>query len=112
MKRDNNYQNLTRERERIDIYPGYPSYCTGDDIYLKAKEEREIDPEVISGKKETTNSGKLFRYDLGGDKVGSNLDVPGSELDDNQEIIGSEDEENNYYSLGDEGNDEFEYLLD
>jgi hypothetical protein len=37
--------------------------------------------------------------------TGSDLDVPGSELDDDQEIIGSEDEENNYYSLGDNQDD-------
>ena len=30
------------------------------------------------------------------------LDIPGAELDDEQEKIGSEDEENNYYSLGDD----------
>lgn len=34
------------------------------------------------------------------DMVGSDLDVPGSELDDDNEAIGSEDEENNNYSLG------------
>jgi hypothetical protein len=32
--------------------------------------------------------------------MGSDLDVPGSDLDDAQEEVGSEDEENNYYSLG------------
>jgi hypothetical protein len=38
------------------------------------------------------------------DLSGSDLDIPGSELDDAQENIGSEDEENNYYSLGGDGN--------
>jgi len=44
--------------------------------------------------------------EIGKDNLGSDLDVPGSELDDEQELIGSEDEENNYYSLGgDDHND-------
>jgi hypothetical protein len=36
--------------------------------------------------------------DIAGD---AELDIPGAELDDDSEDIGSEDEENNYYSLGD-----------
>jgi hypothetical protein len=35
---------------------------------------------------------------------GGDLDIPGAELDDKQEEIG-EDEENNYYSIGDNHND-------
>jgi len=68
------------------ILPGYPTYPASEDLYAQSKEEKEIDPEVISKDKN--------------DNSGDNLDVPGSELDDNQEEIGSEDEENNYYSLG------------
>jgi len=34
------------------------------------------------------------------DRTGEDLDIPGTELDDENEKIGSEDEENNYYSLG------------
>lgn len=34
------------------------------------------------------------------DRTGDDLDVPGTELDDENEKIGEEDEENNYYSLG------------
>ena len=34
------------------------------------------------------------------EELGSDLDVPGSELDDENEALGEEDEENNYYSLG------------
>jgi hypothetical protein len=68
------------------ILPGYPTYPASEDLYAQGKEEKEIDPEVISKNKD--------------DESVDNLDVPGSELDDNQEEIGSEDEENNYYSLG------------
>jgi hypothetical protein len=42
------------------------------------------------------------------DFEGDDLDVPGSELDDDQEEIGSEDEENNFYSLGSDDNDNLE----
>ncbi|MCZ2082896.1 MULTISPECIES: hypothetical protein [unclassified Kaistella] len=35
------------------------------------------------------------------EKVGDDLDVPGSSADDEMEEIGSEDEENNFYSLSD-----------
>jgi hypothetical protein len=37
---------------------------------------------------------------IGPDLTGDDLDVPGSELDDDAEARGSEDEENNYYSRG------------
>ena len=46
-------------------------------------EEEEVDNTVLSG-----------------DMVGDQLDVPGEELDDSNESLGEEDEENNYYSLG------------
>jgi len=34
------------------------------------------------------------------DRTGEDLDIPGAELDDENEKTGNEDEENNYYSLG------------
>ena len=34
-------------------------------------------------------------------RLGDNLDIPGSSADDAMEAIGSEDEENNFYSLSD-----------
>jgi hypothetical protein len=40
--------------------------------------------------------------DFDDDISGGDLDVPGSEPDNEFEITGSEDEENNYYSLGDD----------
>jgi len=84
---ENEYPLVRQEGdEKKIILPGYPTYPASDDLYAQSKEEKEIDPEVISKDKEEDS--------------GDNLDVPGSELDDNQEEIGSEDEENNYYSLG------------
>ena len=35
------------------------------------------------------------------ERLGDDLDVPGSSADDAMEAIGSEDEENNFYSLSD-----------
>jgi hypothetical protein len=77
-----------------DHLPGYPAYPENEDIYHNYLEEKEIDPEDIFKKKEAEDE---FQ--------GDDLDVPGSELDDDMEIIGSEDEENNYYSLGDDQED-------
>ena len=82
---------------------GYPPSPTGEDIYNHQKEEKDMDPEDISKSKvlnEPDASDPNNEQDFMDDRVGSDLDVPGSELDDKMEEIGSEDEENNYYSLG------------
>jgi hypothetical protein len=61
---------------------GYPDYPSNEDIYNKEKAEPYSETEDSA-------------LNLG-------LDVPGAELDDADEMIGAEDEENNYYSLGDD----------
>jgi len=72
-----------------------------EDIYIRSKEEKEIDPEDISKMKVSNDKvGTKNEKDFRDDVSGSDLDIPGSELDDEQENVGSEDEENNYYSLG------------
>lgn len=43
---------------------------------------------------------------FGDDISGDDLDIPGSEDDDADESIGEEDEENNYYSLGGDRQDD------
>jgi hypothetical protein len=101
---------VSREKNNPDGYPLYPS---GDDIYSKYQEEHDIDPENISGNKESNANGKPGRNnekDFNDDVSGSDLDIPGVELDDQHENAGIEDEENNYYSLGgDDHNDLEEY---
>lgn len=89
--------------------PGYPENPSTEDAYNKWEEETELNPEDIS-KHKTPNeiSGTRNEKDFTDDVLGSDLDVPGSELDDEQEIIGSEDEENNYYSLGGDGHNDLE----
>jgi hypothetical protein len=95
------YQRVkTNEYEESDNLPGYPEYDREDDIYIRAKEEDEIDPE---------NTSKRKSSDYRKDSFEDDLDIPGSELDDDLEEIGNEDEENNYYSLSD--NDDLEDLI-
>jgi len=89
----------------VNNIEGYPIYPVDEDIYVQAIEENEIDPEEISKYKQPNNTiGKNNEKAFKDDFSGSDLDIPGSELDDIQEDIGSEDEENNYYSLGDDDN--------
>ena len=93
-----NRQEANKEKKTL---PGYPVYPASEDIYGKYEEEKEIDPEDISKRKDLNENDKSNREkDFHDDASGSDLDIPGSELDDNQEDIGSEDEENNYYSIG------------
>lgn len=87
----------------LQIYPAL------EDIYEQLKEETEIDSEDITKKKivdETTGGNNVKLSDEYA--LGSDLDVPGSELDDQQESVGSEDEENNYYSLGGDNHNDLE----
>jgi hypothetical protein len=84
---------------------GYPHYPAGEDIFVKGKEEQDLDPEY-PGKLKSPNERTwvLNEKDFVEDVSGGDLDIPGSELDDDMENIGSEDEENNYYSLGGDNN--------
>lgn len=91
--------------------PGYPIYPQNEDIYSKFKEEKDIDPEDISKKKEFIDIHSLKvlnEKDFNDDLTGSDLDIPGTELDEDQEAIGSEDEENHLYSLGGDDHNDLE----
>ena len=88
--------------ENIDDLSGYPVYPPDDDIYNKDKKEGEINPEDISAKKIYPGTQDSFENDLGYEDSINDLDIPGAELDDDMEDIGSEDEENNFYSLGED----------
>jgi hypothetical protein len=68
---------------------------TDDDIRLR---RAELD--------ETDNEGDALNESSVADEVaGGDLDVSGADSDDPMESIGEEDEENNYYSLGSDSND-------
>ncbi len=97
-----NKYDLLIENEKNGELSAYPSYPSGEDIYEQQKVVSDIDQE-----KNTEERGEGHEYEelneaeLGSELMGDDLDVPGSELDDMNEEIGSEDEENNYYSTGD-----------
>jgi hypothetical protein len=96
-----------RIKEEKDHLREYPFYPDDEDIYIKSKEEVEIDPEDTSKIKETIISSSN-EEDLDNNESGNELDIPGSELDEAQELNGSEDEENNYYSLGGDDHNDLE----
>jgi len=77
-------------------------YPATEDIYNQEEKLEDIDPEGISGERTVIqNDNNDNEWKQNSDKLGNDLDIPGSELDDEQEEIGSEDEENNFYSEGD-----------
>lgn len=80
---------------------GYPAYPPDEDIYVQYKEESEINPEEPDKEKVFNTHDDASDAD-NQELSGKDLDIPGAELDDDMEGIGSEDEENNYYSLGDD----------
>ena len=93
--------NPKNEGEDKDL-PGYPLYPESEDIFSKGKKEDTIDPDDVTKKKAPVDESEgRNEKDFDDLLTGDDLDVPGSELDDEEEDIGSEDEENNYYSLGD-----------
>ena len=70
-----------------------------EDIYNQEDKLEDIDPEDISGERIINQDNHEWKQNS--DKLGNDLDIPGSEMDDEQEEVGSEDEENNFYSEGD-----------
>ncbi|MFQ6602455.1 hypothetical protein [Flavobacterium sp. C3NV] len=86
---------IERNLENLD-------YPATEDIYNQEEKLEDIDPEGISGERTVIqNDNNDNEWKQNSDKLGNDLDIPGSELDDEQEEIGSEDEENNFYSEGD-----------
>ena len=90
---------------------GYPIYPPKDDIYSRAKEIKDVDPNDLTRIKDTGNKFELDpdeELEIDGNVLGDELDVPGSDLDDDQEDISNEDEENNYYSIGGDNHEDLE----
>lgn len=75
------------------------NYPASEDIYNNEDKLEDIDPEEISTENIINQDNHEWKQNS--DKLGNDLDIPGSELDDQQEEVGSEDEENNFYSEGD-----------
>lgn len=80
------------DEEDIDSRETSESDVTEEDIQALGPKDLSMD----MGEDEQLLKNRVWPVDM----VGSDLDVPGSELDDANEAIGSEDEENNNYSLG------------
>jgi hypothetical protein len=77
-------------------------YPATEDIFNQEENLEDIDPEGISGERTViSNDNYDNEWKQNSDKLGNDLDIPGSELDDQQEDVGSEDEENNFYSEAD-----------
>lgn len=91
-KNSANENEIEKNLEELD-------YPASEDIYNNEDKLEDIDPEEISTEKIINQDNHEWKQNS--DKLGNDLDVPGSELDDKQEDIGSEDEENNYYSESD-----------
>ncbi|MBF4467051.1 hypothetical protein [Flavobacterium sp. LC2016-12] len=83
---------IERNLENLD-------YPADQDIYNQGDKLEDIDPQDISGERIVNQDNHEWKQNS--DKLGNDLDIPGSELDDEQEEIGSEDEENNFYSESD-----------
>ena len=97
---------MEKKSNQKENLPGYPHYSADEDIYNKAKEETELNPEDPATKKpENLPPDAMNELDFEDDLAGEDLDIPGSELDDADEAIGNEDEENNLYSLGGDNHD-------
>jgi hypothetical protein len=95
-------ENKKENEETNKDLPGYPLYPESEDIFSKGKKEETIDPEDVTKEKAPVDlTAGRNEKDFDDMLTGDDLDVPGAELDDESEETGSEDEENNYYSLGD-----------
>jgi hypothetical protein len=70
------------------IVPGTEADVTRDDLIILGEQNIETDEEEAV-------DAKIYAGE-----IDAQLDVPGEELDDQNEDLGEEDEENNYYSLG------------
>lgn len=101
----NSEEKNTANEKEIEKKLNQLEYPASDDIYNQEEKAKninldKIDTDQAIDQKQGEWNENTFNIDKE-EKLGDNLDVPGSELDDVQENIGSEDEENNYYSQSD-----------
>ena len=94
------------DEDDVKIVMGTEADVTAEDLQLLGDADGDMD----FGDDEETVLDLLDNTDDDGDPLneanaGADLDIPGSEDDDANENIGEEDEENNYYSLGSDDND-------
>jgi hypothetical protein len=101
MRMTKTFQKSRGNRADSDELQGYPEYSEDEDIYSKAREESEIDPENVYNMKDSFYEDAAAEND-------DNIDSTGSEMDDDLDMD-NEDGENNYYSMSD--NDDMEDLI-
>jgi len=88
----------SKTKFQLPVFQQYPAqdHILGRDIV-----ESTTDPDNISTSKYSNQIlDRGNKRDFSGVAMGSDLDVPGSELDVEYDIAGNDDEENSYYSLG------------
>ncbi len=83
------------------VFPNDPGYPPKDDIYEVGTKMDSPALDQSATIENVDDSG--IKKELKNNRMGEQLDVPGSELDDAAEDTGNEDEENNYYSIGGDG---------
>lgn len=84
------------------------NYPPSQDIMNQDK-RLDLDPEALPGQQAPFDNHKaqpVNKENKQEEQEDMGLDVPGAELDDADEKLGEEDEENNYYSLSDENDDQ------
>lgn len=92
-------KNTTPPDTSDEKYPEIKPYPSSEDIYNKAEEEQDIDPEDLTKTKEPNEKpGKRNEKAFSDDITAEDLDIPGNEDDEESDDNGDEDEENNYYS--------------
>jgi hypothetical protein len=102
MKKDTTKVTTETSKDTIDKNLEKLEYPATEDIFVQLDQENDIDIETIPNNKKVQNRPEIWDENtLPTQGIGSDLDIPGSELDDAQEQVGSEDEENNFYSEGD-----------
>ncbi|HEU5145660.1 MAG TPA: hypothetical protein VFT90_03060 [Chryseosolibacter sp.] len=102
-----NEEDVEDRRDHVAMEHPIPKDIDSDEFDTSERSESDVTEEDLQalgpkdlsmdmGEDERLLKNRVWPVDM----VGSDLDVPGSELDDGNEEIGSEDEENNNYSLG------------
>lgn len=101
------------EDEDIEIVMGTEADITSEDLAVLGARDQDMDggdDELVrkEGLDDTDEDGDpLNEAAVDMDTTGDDLDVPGADVSNPQrDAIGEEDEENNYYSLGSDDNDE------
>lgn len=99
---------VKKEKEEPANLEGYPTYEPEEDVYKQFSKKKFPTSEVntYSGANKELPIDKIIsNQENSSETMGQDLDVPGAEQDDQQESLGSEDEENNFYSLGDDSSE-------